>query len=423
MGGNLMIFVDIKGGLGNQLFQYATAKSLAVNKNSNFLMNLDEYSKEYSKKIDHVEFKLNHFNVDCNNKIITENQIYEEYDDVQKIIEPLSSDNIVKFINLNNYSGNIHLKGYWQDENYFKYNKKIIHQDLKVITPPNKKNEMMLDEILNTNSVCLSFRRGEYLDKYFLAQYGMCTEEYYKTAIKLISKRISNPTFYIFSDDINWIEDNVKLEYDTIPINFNGVGYEHEELRLMYSCKHFILANSSFSWWGAWLSDYENKIVFAPTPWFNSYTKQSILCKKWIHLKCNRADLFNKSNFKIFELLNDYYLGMLDYENMEKGMGDYGISLNSLNKNAKFNFKFENTNVGEYIIELKLFSNNEGLIKINYGQPRRIALGYNNGHSVKYVHLMDIDLNDLFFEINDESLIIQDISIKKVDSNFNLIIK
>lgn len=417
-----MIFIDIKGGLGNQLFQYATVKSLAINKNSNFLMCLDDYGSEDAKKVDHVEFKLNHFNVDCSNQI-TESQISEEYDNVQKIIEPLSSDNFAKFINLNNYSGNIYLKGYWQDENYFKDNEKVVKQDLKVITPPNKKNEMMLDEISNTNSVCLSFRRGEYLDKYFIAQFGMCTEDYYKNAINLMSKKLDNPTFYIFSDDMEWIEDNVKLDYDTVPINFNGVGYEYEELRLMYSCEHFILANSSFSWWGAWLCDNKDKTVFAPTPWFNSFTKQSILCKDWIQLKCDRSDLFEKSNLKIFDLINEYYLQRIDYENMEKSSSDYGISLTSLNKNAKFNFKFDDIDAGEYIIELKLFSKNKSLIKINYGQPRKIALGYNKGFSVKYVHLVDIDLNNLIFEIKDDSLIIQNVSIKKVNSNFNLIME
>ena len=289
-----MIFVDIMGGLGNQLFQYATAKSLAIDKNSTFLMNLEDYSREDAKNVDHVEFKLNHFNVDFN-KQITESEINTEYEGIKKIIEPLSSDNFAKFINLNNYSGNIYLKGYWQNENYFKHNESIIRDDLKVMTPPNIKNRKMLNEINESNSVCLSFRRGEYLDPYFIAQFGMCTEEYYKNAINFISKRVSNPTFFIFSDDVEWIEDNVKLDFPTIPVNFNGVGFEHEELRLMYSCKHFILANSSFSWWGAWLSNHKNKNVFAPNPWFNSYTKQSILCPEWIQLRCDRSDLFKKS--------------------------------------------------------------------------------------------------------------------------------
>lgn len=417
-----MIFVDIMGGLGNQLFQYATAKSLAIDRNSDLFLNLEDYTRQDAQNVDHVEFKLNNFNVDYNNQFV-ESEI-NEYDNVKKIIEPLSSDNFAKFINFDDYSGNIYLKGYWQNENYFKHNQAIIQDDLKVITPPNTKNKKMLDEINNTNSVCISFRRGEYLDSYFLAQFGMCTEEYYRNAINFISKIVNNPTFFIFSDDTDWIEDNVNLDYPTVPVNFNGVGYEHEELRLMYSCKHFILANSSFSWWGAWLSNNKHKTVFAPTPWFNSFTKQSILCPDWIHLKCDRSDLFNKFDSKIFELINENDLKLLNINNMEKSIGKLGISLKMNDENSSLEFSkeisFKEYDSHEYIIELHLFSKTQGLIKIDYGYGRNIVLGYRKGHSIKYVHLVDIDLYKLIMNISDKSLVIENITIKSVDSNFNL---
>ena len=420
-----MIFVDIMGGLGNQLFQYATAKSLALDNDVDFLMNLSDYEKEDAKNVDHVEFKLNHFNVDFK-KQIDDNGI-KNYEDVKTIVEPLSSDNFAKFINLNNYSGNLYLKGYWQDERYFKHNASVIKNDLQVIDAPNKKNKKMLDEISSTNSVCLSFRRGEYLDPYFIAQFGVCTEEYYKNAIKLLTRKLDNPTFFIFSDDVEWIEENVKLDYPTIPVNFNGVGEEHEELRLMYSCNHFILANSSFSWWGAWLSKNKDKTVFAPTPWFNSYTKQSILCPDWIQLKCDRSDLFKKFNSKIFEIINSKDLDKIELKGFETGIGEYGLNLNSVSENARIIFKFDdsfkNSKDDEYLIEFKLFSNKKGLIKVDYGNQRKIALGYRKGYSNKYLHLRDITLKNLIFEISDDSLIIENIAIKLVNSNFDLVMK
>ena len=333
-----MIFVDIMGGLGNQLFQYATARSISLDKSTDFLMNLSDYEKEDAQKVEHVDFKLHHFNVDTN-KQIDEKDIMK-YDDVQKIIEPLSSTNFSKFIDFNKYSGNIHLKGYWQNERYFKHNSHFIKNELRVITPPNSKNQKILDEISESNSVCISFRRGEYLDPYFISQFGMCTEDYYKKAINYISSRVKNPTFFVFSDDIEWIEENVKLDFPTVPVSVNGVGEEHEELRLMMSCEHFILANSSFSWWGAWLSDNPNKNVFAPTPWFNSFTKQSILCPDWIHLKCDRSDLFKKSEFKLFELVTEEDLNNLEYNGFTKSIGKFGIALNVKNEDAKIKFKF-----------------------------------------------------------------------------------
>lgn len=418
-----MIFVDIRGGLGNQLFQYATARSLAIDKGSDFLMNLSDYESEDSKKVDHVEFKLNHFNIDFK-KQIEEDEI-KNYPNVKTIVEPLSSDNFSPYFDFTKYSGNIYLRGYWQDERYFKHNEQIIKEDLQVATPPNKKNQKMLDEISESNGICISFRRGEYLDSYFIAQFGICTEDYYKKAINFITRKVENPTFFIFSDDVDWIEDNVKLNYPTIPITFNGVGDEHEELRLMANCNHFILANSSFSWWGAWLSKNKNKLVFAPKPWFNSYTKESILCANWIQLNCDRSDLFNKFDSQIYNLLTKRDVKYINYENINLDIGNYGISLKSEgNSKIDLNTNYFNQIEGnEFLIEFKLFSNKKGIIKVDYGWDRKITLGYRKGHSNKYLHLVNIRLCDVLLEISDDSLVIEDITIKSIVSDFKLIIE
>lgn len=414
--------MDVKGGLGNQLFQYATVKSLALSKNTDFMLNLDSYKGEDAKLFDHVEFKLNHFNIG-DYKTISADEI-NKFNDVKIAVEPLSSTNFVDYINFDNFSGNIRLIGFWQDERYFKQHEHIIKNDLKITTRPNKKNQKMLGEINETNSVCLSFRRGEYLDSYYIAQFGMCTEEYYKKAIKFISKRVENPVFYVFSDDMDWIMDNVKLDFPTVPININGIGKEYEELRLMTNCNHFILANSSFSWWGAWLSDYKEKNVFAPKPWFNSFTKENILCRNWIHLKCNRSDLFNKSDVKLFELNNKGDLNNLKYYNVNETLGNHGIELMVSDSIARLKFDFNNQtllNYDEYIIEFQLFSEKKGLFKIDFGDTKQIVLGYPEGFSMRYLHLRNIDLNELVINMSDDSLIIKNIIIKSAISDFNLI--
>ena len=414
----------MNGGLGNQLFQYATARSLSLDKNSDFLMNLSFYDKEYVKNLAHVDFKLNHFNVDFNKQI--EEDDINKYDNVQKIVEPLSSQNFSEFIDFSKYAGNIHLIGFWQNEKYFKHNQEIIKKELQVITPPNKKNQKFLDEISESNAICLHFRRGDYLDPIYMANFGMCTEDYYKNAINFITKKVKNPIFFTFSDDMEWVENNIDLNFPTVPVNINGVEDAYEELRLMMACKHFIIANSSFSWWGAWLSNNPHKYVIAPTPWFNTFTKQGVLCPDWIHLKCDRSDLFNKSNFKVFELVSDEDLKKIDFNGFFKSIGEFGISLISNDENSKIRFLFDEklgNNLNEYIIEFKLFSNKKSLIKINYGEPYSIALGYNKGYSKKYLHLSKINLNDLILNINDDSLIIENITIKSVDSRFKLILK
>lgn len=417
-----MIFVDVKGGLGNQLFHYAIAKALALDKNTDFMLNLDSYKGEDAKLFDHVEFKLNHFNIG-DYKTITADEI-NKFDDVDIVIEPLSSTNFVDYIDFSKFNKNMRLIGFWQDERYFKRYEYIIKNDLKVTTPPNKKNRKILSEINETNSVCLSFRRGEYLNPYYLSHFGMCTEDYYKNAIDFMSKRVANPVFYIFSDDMDWIVDNVKLDFPTIPVDINGIGDEHEELRLMNNCNHFILANSSFSWWGAWLSENKNKQVFAPKPWFNSFTKENILCRSWIHLKCDRSDLFNKSNVKLFEFTDDSDLKSLQVHNMKKNINGCGFELMTIDSTANFKFKFNSSSIlnnNECVIQFHIFSENKGLLKINYGESRQIILGYSKGVSIKYLHLKGIKLNDLLINISDDSLIIRNIIIKAVKSDFTLI--
>ncbi|MEE0935630.1 MAG: alpha-1,2-fucosyltransferase [Methanobrevibacter sp.] len=403
-----MIFVDIRGDLGDQLFQYATARSLSIDKNTDFLMNIRNSD---AKNENSINFKLNHFNIDCDQQI-NETEINDG------VLEVIGSDN---FINFNEFSGDIYLKGNWENENYFKHNKLTIRNDFSVITSPNKKNRNMLDEINGSESVCLSFRCNEYSDSYFLAQFGMCTEEYYKNAINFMAAKVKNPTFYVFCDD-DWMEDNVKLDFPMVYVNCNDVGKEYEELRLMYSCQHFILDNSNLSWWGAWLGNCKNKIVFAPTPWFNNFKKQSILCPEWIQLRCDRSDLFKKSNKKVFELVTNDDLNKIEYVDFKVGIGKWGISLQSQSNHSSFKFKSDFKFIAnEHVVELKLCSKKDNLITLDYNDSKKIVLGYRKGHSVKYVHFKDINLNDLIFEINDDTLVIEDFTIKSVDSNFNLL--
>ncbi len=406
-----MIFVDIIGDLGDQLFQYATARSLSIDKNTDFLMNTGNSD---AKNENSFNFKLNQFNIDCDRQI-NETEIN---DNASEVIGSYD------FIDFNEFSGDIYLKGQWENENYFKHNKLAIRNDLTVITPPNKKNSSMLDEINDSESVCLSLRCKECSDSYFLAQIGMCTQDYYKNAINFMASKVKNPTFYIFSDDVDWMEDNVKLDFPCAYINFNETGKEHEELRLMYSCKHFILANTNLSWWGAWLGNYKNKIVFAPNPWFNNFKKQSILCPEWIQLRCDCSDLFKKSNKTVFELVTNDDLNKIMYADFKVGIGKWGISLQSQSNHSSFKLKLdENFKLigNEYVIELKLYSTKDNLITIDCGDSNKIVLGYRRGYSVKYVHLKDINLNNLTFEINDDTLVIENFTIKSVDYNFNLL--
>ena len=138
----------------------------------------------------------------------------------------------------------------------------------------------MIQQIENSNSVCVHIRRGDYIGSSF----DICTEAYYQKGMDIIASKVENPTFYIFSnssEDLQWIKENYHFSYDLVYVDLNNCDYE--ELRLMYTCKHFIISNSTFSWWGAYLSTNEEKVVIAPSKWNQDYkVVEDLYLDHWI---------------------------------------------------------------------------------------------------------------------------------------------
>jgi hypothetical protein len=123
----------------------------------------------------------------------------------------------------------------------------------------------------NANAVSIHVRRGDYVDsKKSLQFHGLCDISYYQRCIELIEKKIREPSFFVFSDDISWAKDNIRINHPIIFVDHNTAKTAHEDLRLMTHCEHHIISNSSFSWWGAWLCQNPGKIVVAPQQWFKS---------------------------------------------------------------------------------------------------------------------------------------------------------
>ena len=176
---------------------------------------------------------------------------------------------------------NVYLSGYWQSEKYFSKSKDAIRKTYTFPQLTGTENLLAKDDILKSNSVSLHVRRGDYLKSKDLG--GVCTTEYYKKAIDYISMKIDNPKFFIFSDDILWCENNLEVE-DARYINFNKGKDSYQDMHLMSLCKHNIIANSSFSWWGAWLNSNKNKIVISPKIWFKNrnISTNDLLLEEWI---------------------------------------------------------------------------------------------------------------------------------------------
>jgi hypothetical protein len=181
---------------------------------------------------------------------------------------------------------NIYLEGFWQSEQYFKPIENVIRKEFVVKDPPSVINKQYLEQIKSVNAVSVHVRRGDYVsDKVTHEVHGVCDIRYYTEAIHRIASEVADPCFFIFSDDMDWTKANVTVDgFPVFYIDHNSAA-DYEDLRLMYSCKHHIIANSSFSWWGAWLSNNTDKKVIAPKQWFRSLvTNKDIIPDGWLTL-------------------------------------------------------------------------------------------------------------------------------------------
>jgi hypothetical protein len=168
-------------------------------------------------------------------------------------------------------AGHVYLEGYWGNEKYFKEIDVIIRHEFTLRDPLGPENEDMARLISSGEAVSIHVRRGDYIsDAATHSFHGTCSLEYYQKAVQMMSKTVANPCFYVFSDDIEWCKRNLKFDYPMVYVEQNGIGQAHKDLFLMSRCRHNIIANSTFSWWGAWLNPNRNKIVVAPRRWFSA---------------------------------------------------------------------------------------------------------------------------------------------------------
>lgn len=186
-------------------------------------------------------------------------------------------------------SVNTYIEGYWQSERYFSDINGQIRDDFNFITLPSDENQIWLNKINNSLSVSLHVRRGDYVSNSAASQvHGTCGLDYYTNAFALLCNQLyEDPEFFVFSDDPAWVRENLSFgPYCHHFIEHNGALNCHEDLRLMASCNHHIIANSTFSWWGAWLNPRRDKIVIAPRQWFRdeSMSDADLIPKGWLRV-------------------------------------------------------------------------------------------------------------------------------------------
>jgi len=278
-----MIHIRIRGGLGNQMFQYATARHLSYKYNTDLALNT-EYFYNTPKKDVKRKYQLDVFNIDKNIK--TETKVNPIIKLIQKIFLKFFGDKIqISIANLIlKIKLSVYLNGYFQNEKYFSDIRAILLKEFTLNKEINEETKKTKEIILKSEAVCLNVRRGDYLRPDYLKIYGICSMEYYTKALEYIKQRVENPLICIFSDDPEWVKKEFKI--DNVLFTDNRTISDYEQMYLMSLCKHNIMANSSFSWWGAWLNQNPNKIVIGPKQWLvnKSSEELDIMPKDWIKM-------------------------------------------------------------------------------------------------------------------------------------------
>lgn len=286
-----MIIVALKGGTGNQLFQYAFGRALAIKNHDTLKLDLTTLKNAEAVGNIHRAYNLGAFNIaatTASTEDITSLKPTPSFVSIllRKLQNRVWGDTTVRYNPaLLEKTGDMYLDGYWQSPLYFNAIRTELLRELTLQSPMSAAAENYATQIKSTNAVALHVRRGDYIKNPNVErQFGTCTLTYYKAAMAEIEKTLPNPTYFIFSDDLPWVQENLPVGDTAVFVTGDGMS-DVEDLMLMSLCEHNIIANSSFSWWGAWLNQNPNKLVIAPTPWFDRspYDKE-LLPANWIQV-------------------------------------------------------------------------------------------------------------------------------------------
>lgn len=275
-----MIYLYIIGNCGNQLFQYAFAKKMALETN-------DKITICWKSKEDMLKRnQLNNYSLDIHDNITYHKKHFLRtiFYKARSLSSPDGSyrkferkwARLFSFFGIYNMTigyfdykirntKDKYITGYFESSKYFNQIKDVIREQYTPIYSKNEVNTNLYTLINSTESVCITIRRGDFLSSEYRDQFMVCTEDYFYKAIEIIKSKVSNPAWFIFSDDIEWVKNNMKFPSPTYYESGNDEIWE--KLRLMSSCKHFIISNSTFSWWAQYLSKNDKKVVVAPSVW------------------------------------------------------------------------------------------------------------------------------------------------------------
>ncbi len=301
-----MITVRIHGGLGNQMFEYALARALSLRAGEDFELDptslFDPTKRKYLTPRNYALPIV--FNIDPKlsrpSRIVRALKLWYVSTVWRKYYPQLFAKlGVWRYVKEKSFPfdpeilelrGNVYLDGFWQTEKYFKDYEDIIRKDFTFRNALPGETAEVAERIKGSNAVCLHVRRTDAANNPVAQKvHTLAPMSYYERAVATVKKHTKDPIkVFVFSDDIPWCRENVKIDADHEFVGDEHSGVEAQgHLHLMSLCKHFIIPESSFSWWAAWLSSNKNKVVVAPDPWFKVATidTKDLLPEGWIKLQ------------------------------------------------------------------------------------------------------------------------------------------
>lgn len=297
------IVVTINGGLGNQLFQYAMGRALSLRNSVPLVLDLAWFGlvKRQDGTVTTIRnYALEPFELEVATQCVGLPQpktpgfigrilrrafryVPHQYMGKKVYFERGFAFELTAF----SLQDPVWLEGYWQSHRYFNDFAKVLRGELGQPRKVSYATLEMLAKIGQCDAICLHIRRGDYVtNKFAAATHGLCGLDYYAKGLDVVLSGLRNPHCFVFSDDPEWARGNLQLSVPITIVDINGPDSAHEDLWLMSACRRFIIANSSLSWWGAWLSDSTDKVVVAPRQWFadSSRDTSDLIPAEWVRI-------------------------------------------------------------------------------------------------------------------------------------------
>ncbi len=286
------VIVALKGGLGNQLFQYAIGRSISVRLGVPLTLDLAwfEEVKAAGGVVTTIrKYALEPYGLAVSTSCETRqagkfervaaklSTIVGRYIPAHLLVAGVYHERSFSFdAKVFSLSAPIGLDGYWQSHRYFDEIADLLRLDIGVPQNVSAASLEFADLIKSTDAIAVHIRRGDYVsNQNASATHGICSAEYYQEGLVQVARGLNNPHCFIFSDEPDWVKNNLNFAMPNTVVDINSLDLAHEDLWLMSLCHRFVIANSSLSWWAAWLSISPRKIVVAPRKWFADETKDT----------------------------------------------------------------------------------------------------------------------------------------------------